>query len=62
LELVLYNGADKGEQKIKIERLNPDTRYVINGNENTFTSDSGGRALLSVYLDGRTPIHIEKAG
>jgi hypothetical protein len=59
LELVLYNGAEPGEQRIKIGRLRPDTSYIINGG-NAFMSDGDGRAELTVFVDGRTPLHIER--
>ena len=58
LELVLYNGAEPGEQRIKLERLRPDTSYSINGGEKTFTSDSDGQAELFVHLDGRTEVMV----
>ncbi|MDR0915988.1 MAG: hypothetical protein LBN02_02225 [Oscillospiraceae bacterium] len=61
LELVLYDGAGAGDFPIKIERLHPDTRYTVNGGSE-FTSDAGGAATLTVHLDGRTPLHIVKAG
>ena len=60
LELVLYNGAEPGEQRLKLERLKPDADYSING-EKTFKSDSNGQAELYVYLDGRTALNIMPA-
>ena len=61
LDLVVYNGADPGEQSIRIERLKPETKYSINGGEQTFVSDANGGALLNVFLDGRTCVKIEPA-
>jgi len=61
LDLVLYNGAEPGEQLIKLERLKPETIYSINGGEKTFTADVNGRAELNVYLNGRTELKIEVA-
>ena len=58
LDMVLYNGAEPGEQRLKLERLKPDTKYAVNGGEKTFTSDPGGQAELYVYLDGRTEVKI----
>jgi hypothetical protein len=58
LILVLYNGAESGEQRLKLERLRPDTQYNINNGDKTFTSDSSGQAELFVYLDGRTEVNI----
>ncbi|MDR0839287.1 MAG: hypothetical protein LBN99_06550 [Oscillospiraceae bacterium] len=59
LELVLYNGAEAGEQSIKIERLKPGAEYTINGGD-AFSADADGAATLSVNLNGRTPLHIER--
>ncbi|MDR2615261.1 MAG: hypothetical protein LBC28_01640, partial [Oscillospiraceae bacterium] len=61
LELVLYNGGEPGEHTIKIERLSPNTRYTVNGDDG-FVSGADGTATLSVALNGRTPVHIERAG
>lgn len=61
LDLVLYNGAEPGDFRIKIERLQPDTVYKINGGERTFTADSDGQAELYVRLDGRTGLYIKSA-
>ena len=58
LDLVLYNGAEPGNQRIRIERLKPDTLYTVNMGEQTFTSDSKGQAELDVFLDGRTEVRI----
>ena len=58
LDLVLYNGAEPGEQRIKLERLKPDTSYQINGGEREFTSDANGHTELYIYLDGRTEIKV----
>jgi hypothetical protein len=60
LELVLYNGAAAGEQQLTIERLKPNTRYTVNGSD-VFVSDGNGCAVLNVFLNGKTPVHIEKA-
>jgi hypothetical protein len=60
LELVLYDGAGPGLQSIKIERLEPLAAYTING-EGRFNADGSGTATLEVFLDGRTPLLIEKA-
>jgi len=59
LELVLYNWQDVGEYNIKIERLVPSAKYTING-KNEFISDEDGSAELSVHLDGRTALLIER--
>lgn len=59
LELVLYNGAEPGEQRIKLERLKPNTDYSVNNGERKFTSDSEGQAEMYIYLDGRTEANIE---
>jgi len=61
LDLVLYNGAEPGEQRIKIERLKPGAEYLINGGEKKFVSDSNGQAELFVHLDGRTEVKITAA-
>jgi hypothetical protein len=58
LDLVLYNGEDPGEQKIRIGRLKPETAYAVEGTDRTFRADSAGEAELSVYIDGRTPVHV----
>jgi len=60
LDLVLYNGADAGDETIKIERLIPNAAYTVNGG-GKFTADGDGAATLTVHLDGRTPVLIEKA-
>jgi hypothetical protein len=59
LDLVLYNGGAPGEQAVKLARLQPGATYTINGGR-AFTADGGGGAALTVYLDGRTPLHIER--
>ena len=56
--MVLYNGAEPGEQRLKLERLKPDTDYNVNGGEKTFKSDSKGEAELFVHLDGRTAVKV----
>ena len=61
LELVLYNGAEPGEQRIKLERLKPNTEYSINNGQRKFTSDDTGAAELLVDLDGRTELNIAVA-
>jgi len=61
LDLVLYNGAEPGEQRLKIERLKPNTGYKINGGQSSFTSDADGCAILMVNLDGRTEVKINVA-
>jgi hypothetical protein len=60
LELVLYNGEGPGTQSIKLERLEPLAAYTINASER-FIADGSGAASLEIYLDGRTPLTIEKA-
>ena len=61
LDLVLYNGAEPGEQRIRIERLRPNTRYSINGSGETFVSGADGCTDLNVYLSGRTEVKIAVA-
>ncbi len=59
LDLVLYPGAQPGQQIIRVERLRPGANYAMrNGSEHAFTADNNGAASLSVELRGRTPIHI----
>lgn len=58
LDLVLYNGAEPGEQKISLGRLKPGCEYLVNGGERSFTADADGCAELTVFLDGRTPLMI----
>ncbi len=60
LDLVLYNGEEAGEEIIRIERLQPNAIYRIEGTERTFSADAEGCANLSIFLDGRTPLHIVK--
>ena len=61
LELVLYNGREAGEEKIRIERMKPLASYrlSVNGKETSFEADGDGCADLSVYLDGRTEVVVQ---
>jgi hypothetical protein len=61
LDLVLYSGTGAGERSIKVERLQPNTGYTVNGG-GAFTSDADGAASLTVNIDGRTEVYIKKAG
>jgi hypothetical protein len=58
LDLVLYNGEEAGPQEITIERLKPGGSYMIEGSDKRFNADNEGKAVLTVLLDGRTPVHI----
>lgn len=58
LDLVLYNGGDSGEQSIKIERLTPNTGYLVESSRYKFVSDASGTATIAVFLNGRTPVHV----
>jgi hypothetical protein len=58
LDLVLYNGAGPGEQRLKLERLKPSAAYSVNAGEKTFTADANGEAELFINLDGRTEVKI----
>ncbi|KIW80213.1 hypothetical protein Z517_06828 [Fonsecaea pedrosoi CBS 271.37] len=60
LELVLYPGSEKKTSLLKIEQLRPTSTYLINHGD-AFTSDSKGKADISVALDGRTPLRIVPA-
>jgi len=61
LELVLYNGAAPSSQPLRIERLQPGLAYSVSGaNELDFVADDAGTALLTVPLDGRTEVRIQR--
>ena len=60
LELVLYNGAGAGEQKISVERLAAGKEYIEKNTGMIFRADEHGKAELGVSLNGRTCVHIEK--
>lgn len=59
LELVLYDGTKAGEYEITIERLRPDMEYEIEEDGRIFMANPDGTAVLHVFIDGRTPFHIE---
>jgi hypothetical protein len=63
LELVLYNGAAAGHQRLTLERLRPRTAYIVKGDgiDMELTADSSGYASLVVHLDGRTALRIAPA-
>lgn len=64
LDLVLYPGGSGSTESIGLAQLSPRTTYVAhfaNGRTETLMSDARGNADLSVQLNGRTPIRIEKA-
>ena len=59
LDLVLYNGGAPGTQRLKIERLQPSTRYRLEGALMAQVSSAGDGSLsLDVPLDGRTPLRL----
>jgi len=58
LDLVLYNGGEPGKYSIRLGQLVPGAKYKYEFG--TFEADDDGSLVLSVDLDGRTPIHIEK--
>ena len=60
LELVLYNGKEAGAQEIGIERLIPGQKYKISQTGETFKADKNGAAVFSIYINGRTPLWIER--
>ena len=61
LDLVLYPGLSSGQHDITLERLVPEGHYRIASIEQRFVADSSGTAMLSIHLDGRTPVHIVPA-
>ena len=58
LDLVLVNGEDAGPQIITIEQLVPGEDYMIEGCDTRFKACEDGKAVVTVVLDGRTPVHI----
>ena len=62
LDLVLYNGEEPGTESITLERLMPDTRYLVSGaSPSEFDSGSAGVASLQVRLDGRIEVTVRPA-
>ena len=61
LDLVLYNGEEPGEQKLRIERLKPGVSYIVEGPGLSFNADENGTAEITVNIDSRTPLHIVPA-
>jgi hypothetical protein len=61
LELVLYNGAEKQNVNIVIERLKKVTTYCIKETGTKFLSDSSGKATLSCVINGRTALTLVPA-
>lgn len=62
LDLVLHPGKAGGEQTITVERLKPDTTYLVTGaRESVVNADTAGRTTLTVDLRGRTPVSIRPA-
>lgn len=62
LDLVLYDGAAPGLQRIGITRLVPNAAYQVSGDVvSTITADVHGQASLDVVLSGRTAIRIAPA-
>lgn len=62
LQLVLYPGRDKTTtQTLGIVQLIPNQSYVCTGTiEQEIIADVDGKATLTVQLEGRTPIEINK--
>jgi hypothetical protein len=63
LELVLYPENEPDTQEIELSKLKAGTEYRVTGssrNEQTFSADTQGKARLSVDLDGRTALSIER--
>jgi len=58
LELVLYPGAGKGTQALRLGRLVPGKRYCVRENGYAFTAGQDGKAEMEVALSGRTALTI----
>ncbi|MET0362977.1 MAG: hypothetical protein ABW048_14650 [Sphingobium sp.] len=58
LRLVLYPGAQAGTQTITLARLSAGRRYRVAETGQSFAADATGKAVLSVMLNGRTPLHV----
>jgi hypothetical protein len=58
LEMVLYNGTEKKEQKLSLERLDKDRFYLVRETGQKIHADSQGKAVLDCMLDGRTPVTL----
>jgi hypothetical protein len=58
LDLVLHNGGAPGPQDLVLERLRPGKTYRRTDTNAELTADAEGRAILTVVLDGRTPLHV----
>jgi hypothetical protein len=60
LDLVLWDGDGKGTFYLRIERLNPGARYRWEeGVGGEFVADEKGVAVVGVWVEGRTPVHIK---
>jgi len=59
LDLVLYNGREAGEQRLKIERLQANQAYRAEGAlEQEVMADAKGELFLRVHLNGRTAVRL----
>ena len=63
LELVFYPENDPDTQEIELSQLDAGKQYRVTGssnNEQALAADAQGKARLSVHLDGRTELRIER--
>ncbi|MCY4566072.1 MAG: hypothetical protein OXE40_16505 [Gammaproteobacteria bacterium] len=63
LELVLYPENEPDAQEIELSQLEADRQYRVTGssrNEQVLSADTEGKARLSIHLDGRTALRIER--
>jgi hypothetical protein len=64
LDMVLYPGRDPGPQTLRIDRLQPSSRYCIEGANQLLieTAAEQTSAQLTVVLDGRTVVKLRREG
>jgi hypothetical protein len=58
LELVLYNGTEKKDQTIRLERLQKERTYKVLETGQKIRAGLDGRAALDCRLEGRTPVTL----
>jgi hypothetical protein len=58
LALVLYNGTDKTDHTLRVERLQKDRTYTILETGRKIRADEAGTATLDCRIAGRTPLTL----
>ncbi|KAG2735858.1 hypothetical protein G9P44_002072 [Scheffersomyces stipitis] len=59
LDLVLHNGRSPGNFTLRLAQLTPGSTYKTSTGS-SFVADSNGTGIISVNINGRTPVYVEK--